>query len=409
MRAIPHRTLSSRARSSIVGALVATLLLALLGTGAAQAADPRVEEAAERTAEVQARLDTLLQELAVLEAEASDKESELAALRTREQAEAQQAQEANGALAVRVREAYIKGSGDPTLQILASGSAAEAVQQARLLSVLADRSRADLETASAARTRTRAAAGEVEFVAEELRGKQAEIDEVRAEVAALLGEAQADEAEIREVVAAEQRERERKEREERERRERAAAEARERELAAQAAKDREAQNRASRNQPAAAAPSAGNAAPAPAQAAPAAAPAPVSGGVACPLGQPRSYSDTWGAARSGGRSHKGTDILAPRGTPIYAYENGSITRMSSNSLGGISLYMRGDSGTVYYYTHLQGYVGGLSAGQRVGVGQQIAFNGDSGNARGIPHLHFEVMPGGGGNVNPYPYVLRACG
>jgi murein DD-endopeptidase MepM/ murein hydrolase activator NlpD len=97
------------------------------------------------------------------------------------------------------------------------------------------------------------------------------------------------------------------------------------------------------------------------------------------------------------------------GTPIYAYENGTVTRMNGNRLGGISLYLAGDSGNLYYYTHLSGYVGGLGAGQRVTVGQHIAFNGDTGNARGIPHLHFEVMPGGGGNVNPYPYARRACG
>jgi peptidoglycan LD-endopeptidase LytH len=127
------------------------------------------------------------------------------------------------------------------------------------------------------------------------------------------------------------------------------------------------------------------------------------------VGQPRSYSDTWGAPRSGGRRHMGTDIMAPRGTPIYAYESGTVTRLWNSRLGGISLYLRGDSGNQYFYTHLQGYVSGLSAGQRVSAGQHIAFNGDTGNARGIPHLHFEVMPGGGGNVNPYPYVVRACG
>jgi murein DD-endopeptidase MepM/ murein hydrolase activator NlpD len=137
--------------------------------------------------------------------------------------------------------------------------------------------------------------------------------------------------------------------------------------------------------------------------------APVVGNIACPVGSPRSYSNTWGAPRSGGRSHKGTDILAPHGTPIYAYESGVVTRMSGSSLGGISLYMRGNSGTSYYYTHLSGYVSGISAGSSVTVGQHIAKNGDTGNARGTPHLHFEVMPGGGGNVNPYPYVLRACG
>ena len=105
----------------------------------------------------------------------------------------------------------------------------------------------------------------------------------------------------------------------------------------------------------------------------------------------------------------GTDILASRGTPIYAYESGAITRLASTRLGGISLWLRGDSGNSYYYTHLQGYVAGLSTGQRVGAGEQIAYNGDTGNARGIPHLHIEVMPGGGGNVNPYPFMRQACG
>jgi murein DD-endopeptidase MepM/ murein hydrolase activator NlpD len=105
----------------------------------------------------------------------------------------------------------------------------------------------------------------------------------------------------------------------------------------------------------------------------------------------------------------GVDILSPIGTPIYAYENGVITRMNNSSLGGISLYLTGDSGNLYYYTHLSGYVSGVSTGDSVSVGQHIAHNGDSGNAAGIPHLHFEVMPGGGGNVNPYPYAARACG
>ena len=105
----------------------------------------------------------------------------------------------------------------------------------------------------------------------------------------------------------------------------------------------------------------------------------------------------------------GTDILAPMGTPIYAFEDGTITRMNNSSLGGISLYLQGDSGKLYFYTHLQGYVGGVSEGQRVTTGQHIAHNGDTGNAAGIPHLHLEIMPGGGGNVNPYPYVREACG
>jgi murein DD-endopeptidase MepM/ murein hydrolase activator NlpD len=134
----------------------------------------------------------------------------------------------------------------------------------------------------------------------------------------------------------------------------------------------------------------------------------VSGGIACPVGTPRSYSDTYGAPRSGGRVHLGVDILAPTGTPIYAYEDGVITRMDSNSLGGITLYLDGDSGNLYYYAHLNGYVSGVGTGQSVTAGQHIAYVGMTGNAP-IPHLHWEVMPGGGSNVNPYPYALEACG
>ncbi|MDQ3451191.1 MAG: M23 family metallopeptidase, partial [Actinomycetota bacterium] len=133
------------------------------------------------------------------------------------------------------------------------------------------------------------------------------------------------------------------------------------------------------------------------------------GGIACPVGQPRTYSDTWGAPRSGGRSHMGTDILAPYGTPSYAYEDGVISRMDSSSLGGISLCLQGASGASYYYTHLSAYAGGVSLGKAVTEGEHIADVGGSGNAAGISHLHFEVMPGGGANVNPYPYVARACG
>ncbi|HSK95601.1 MAG TPA: M23 family metallopeptidase, partial [Euzebyales bacterium] len=136
----------------------------------------------------------------------------------------------------------------------------------------------------------------------------------------------------------------------------------------------------------------------------------VTGGLSCPVDQPRSYTDTWGAPRSGGRAHLGVDILAPIGTPLRAYESGTITRMNNSSLGGISLYMVGDgSSNQYYYTHLSGYVSGVSVGDNVKAGQHIGFVGDTGNAAGIPHLHWEVRPGGGANVNPYPYAHTACG
>lgn len=128
----------------------------------------------------------------------------------------------------------------------------------------------------------------------------------------------------------------------------------------------------------------------------------------CPVEPPYSYTDTWGAARSGGRVHLGTDIMAPSGANELAYTDGVISRESSNSLGGITLYLQGDNGDEYYYAHLSGYA--VPAGTRVKAGQVVSYVGNTGDARyTAPHLHFEVHPGGGSPVNPYPYVKRVCG
>ena len=131
--------------------------------------------------------------------------------------------------------------------------------------------------------------------------------------------------------------------------------------------------------------------------------------VACPIGTPRSYTDSWQAPRSGGRLHMGVDMLAPTGTPVYAHQSGVVLRMSRNTLGGITLSLHADSGDHFYYAHLSGYTDGLETGQRVRAGDHIAHTGDTGNAAGTPHLHFEARPGGGDNVNPFPLVQRACG
>jgi peptidoglycan LD-endopeptidase LytH len=147
------------------------------------------------------------------------------------------------------------------------------------------------------------------------------------------------------------------------------------------------------------------AAPAPAAPAPAAA-----GGIACILARPYSYVDSWGAARSGGRRHQGTDVMAPYGAEVYAYTAGVVSRESTSTNGGIQLYLQGDNGVEYFYAHLSRYA--VPAGTRVRAGQLVAYNGQTGNARyTAPHVHFEVHPGGPGSapVNPYPYVQRACG
>ena len=135
-----------------------------------------------------------------------------------------------------------------------------------------------------------------------------------------------------------------------------------------------------------------------------------SGIYSCPVGDPVFFRDTWGDPRSGGRSHKGVDMMAPHGTPIYAIHAGRITRMNSGGLGGISLYMYGEDGNEYFYTHLQGYAEDTHVGKSVDAGDLIAYNGSTGNAdASAPHLHFEVHPGGGSPVNPYPWTAAACG
>lgn len=135
----------------------------------------------------------------------------------------------------------------------------------------------------------------------------------------------------------------------------------------------------------------------------------VSGGLACPVEGPYSYIDSWGAARSGGRAHKGTDILAPHGKTVYAYTDGEIFRTTVDSgLGGTTVWLRGEDGTEYYYAHLDSF--SVQEGQQVEAGDVIGVNGSTGNATAdAPHVHFEVHPGGGEAVNPYPYVHRACG
>jgi murein DD-endopeptidase MepM/ murein hydrolase activator NlpD len=130
-------------------------------------------------------------------------------------------------------------------------------------------------------------------------------------------------------------------------------------------------------------------------------------GFICPVRGGASFIDSWGFPRSGGRSHKGVDMFAARGTPVVAVVDGRI-KFSSNSLGGLSTHLYADNGTVYYYTHLDGHPSNISSGQRVAKGTIVGFVGNSGNARYTsPHNHFEIRPNGKA-VNPYPTVRAAC-
>ena len=132
---------------------------------------------------------------------------------------------------------------------------------------------------------------------------------------------------------------------------------------------------------------------------------PVATDFICPIRGPLAFSDSWGDPRSGGRRHKGTDLMSPHGTDNVAVVSGGFRRHHSGA-GGLSIYLYGDDGNTYYYAHLSEVVG---PDRRVARGEVIGKTGNSGNARGgSPHTHFELHAGGGEAVNPYPVLAAHC-
>ena len=135
-----------------------------------------------------------------------------------------------------------------------------------------------------------------------------------------------------------------------------------------------------------------------------AAPQIMGGSWLCPVAGAHAFGNDYGDARSGGRHHAGNDILAARGTPIVAPVAGTVS-FRSVSVGGRSFFLEGVDGNEYFGTHLSGYAGGARS---VSAGEVIGYVGDDGNARGTPHLHFEIHPGHHGTTNPYPTLSAHC-
>ena len=143
-----------------------------------------------------------------------------------------------------------------------------------------------------------------------------------------------------------------------------------------------------------------------------------------PVAGPTAYIDDFGQARPGG-PHQGNDLMAAKKTPVVAVEPGKVKFWTTSANAGCMLYLYGASGTTYLYIHLNNdltmkndnkgtcvpgvaYARGSKNGAKVQAGQLLGYVGDSGDANGLAsHLHFEVHPGGGAAVSPFPYLQTA--
>ena len=129
--------------------------------------------------------------------------------------------------------------------------------------------------------------------------------------------------------------------------------------------------------------------------------------------KPEQLLDTFDDARSEGRVHDAIDIPAPAETAVLAAADGKILKLFQSERGGTTIYqLSADQKFIFYYAHLSHYVDGLTEGQLVQQGQQIAYVGDTGNAGpGNYHLHFSIAIVSdpkryweGTNINPYPLL-----
>jgi peptidoglycan LD-endopeptidase LytH len=119
--------------------------------------------------------------------------------------------------------------------------------------------------------------------------------------------------------------------------------------------------------------------------------------------------DSWGAPRDGGRRpHRGIDIFAPRGTAVVAVTDGIISYIGDQPKGGHCLWLTTESGTSFYYAHLERWAPGLYEGMEVSTGDILGFVGNTGNAVSTPpHLHFGINQNDE-MVNPYPVLVKAA-
>jgi murein DD-endopeptidase MepM/ murein hydrolase activator NlpD len=126
---------------------------------------------------------------------------------------------------------------------------------------------------------------------------------------------------------------------------------------------------------------------------------------------PHRLVDNFSEAR-GAHPHEALDIMAPRGTPVVAVDDGRVAKLFRSKPGGITLYQFDpDERYAYYYAHLDRYAPGIAEGMQLKRGNVIGYVGSTGNAApNAPHLHFAIFRLGperrwwkGEAVNPYPF------
>ena len=129
---------------------------------------------------------------------------------------------------------------------------------------------------------------------------------------------------------------------------------------------------------------------------------------------PRKLQDNFNDMRGGIRRHEALDIMAARGTPVIAADDGTIAKLFRSLAGGITVYQFDSSQDfIYYYAHLDSYREGLKEGEVVKRGDLLGYVGSTGNApASAPHLHFTMFELGadrkwwrGKAVNPYPFLV----
>lgn len=123
----------------------------------------------------------------------------------------------------------------------------------------------------------------------------------------------------------------------------------------------------------------------------------------CPVPS-AEFSNDYGYVGEGGGKHNGVDLFALRGAPIQAPVSGNVEQYP-NPAGGRAVELYGNDGNRYYFAHLNSY----GATGSVAAGDVIGYVGNSGDAATTStHLHFEIHPGGGAAVNPFPTLVSAC-